>query len=120
MSLDPRIKRVLLSDEVYKLEKDKCWATYEVFHQKKTGAQHTHVGCVHAPNHELAMVFAKEQFGRRLACVNLWVIKTTDIFTLRHEDSDMFNSATSLEKKYRDASGFKVREKINAFKNRNK
>ena len=120
MSLDPRIKRVNLSDEVYKIEKDKCWTTFQVFHQKKTGAQHTHVGSVHAPSHDMAIIFAKEQFGRRLPCVNMWVVKTTDIVTLRHEDSDIFQSATSQEKKYRDASGFKIREKVNAFKNRNK
>tara|TARA_B100000530_G_scaffold275361_1_gene188298 strand:- start:148 stop:510 length:363 start_codon:yes stop_codon:yes gene_type:complete len=120
MSLDPRIKRVSLSDEVYKIEKDKCWTTFQVFHQKKTGAQHAHVGSVHAPTHEIAMIFAKEQFGRRLACVNMWVVKTTDVFSMRHEDADIFHSATSQDKKYRDASGFKVREKINAFKNRNK
>ena len=119
-SLDPRVKRLGVDDSVYKLSENECWTTFEVLHQKKTGAHHTHVGSVHAPNHEMAMIFAKEQFGRRLACVNLWVIKTSDILTIKHNDSDLFSNSVSEDKKYRDAGGFKVREKINAFKNRNK
>jgi len=117
-SLDPRVKRLGINNNVYSLSENECWTTFEVFHQKKTGAHHTHVGSVHAPNQEMALIFAKEQFGRRLACVSLWVVKSSDVFSTRHEDADLFSNATSIEKKYRDAGGFKVREKINAFKKR--
>jgi ring-1,2-phenylacetyl-CoA epoxidase subunit PaaB len=68
----------------------------------------------------MAYVLAKEQFGRRLPCVSLWIVKSSDIFTLGHEDSDMFDNATAPEKKYRDASGFKVKDKIKAFKEKRK
>ncbi|OFY62282.1 MAG: hypothetical protein A3H98_05625 [Bacteroidetes bacterium RIFCSPLOWO2_02_FULL_36_8] len=93
--------------------------TYEVFHIKKRGDHPVHVGCVHAPHPDLALVFAKEQYGRRLACVSLWVCKSSDIHAFSMEDEDMFYSAVSDEKKYRDASGFKVRDKINKFKKGN-
>lgn len=120
-SLDPRVKRVVPNDQkVIELAKDGCFATYEVFTQKKTGAQHIHQGIVHAPNAEMALVFAKELYGRRLACVNIWVVKTSDILTTKHEDADMFSSATSPEKKYRDPAGFMVKKKIEAFKAQNK
>ncbi len=115
-SLDPRVNRLKLGEagEVVKVEEGENWNIYEVFHQEKRGAHHEHVGCVHAPDPQLALVFAKEQFARRKRCVNLWVVKSADILAFDVEDEDMF--ANNLEKTYRDASGFKVMEKINKFK----
>ena len=115
-SLDPRVNRLKLGEagEVVKVEEGENWNIYEVFHQEKRGAHHEHVGCVHAPDPQLALVFAKEQFARRKKCVNLWVVKSADILAFDVEDEDMF--ANNLEKTYRDASGFKVMEKINKFK----
>ena len=51
-SLDPRISRSDLPEENEyspKVELDQ-FETYEVFHQTSRGAQHVHVGSVHAPN----------------------------------------------------------------------
>ena len=115
-SLDPRVNRLKLgkAGDIIKVEEGENWNIYEVFHQEKRGAHHEHVGCVHAPNAQLALVFAKEQFARRKKCVNLWVVKSADILAFDLEDEDMF--ANNAEKTYRDASGFKVMEKINKFK----
>lgn len=115
-SLDPRVKRLTLNktDDPCKVEEGENWNVFEVFHQEKRGAHHEHVGCVHAPDPGLALVFAKEQFGRRKKCVNMWVVRSADILAFNLEDEDMF--ANNLEKTYRDASGFKVMDKINKFK----
>ncbi|RAJ01479.1 ring-1,2-phenylacetyl-CoA epoxidase subunit PaaB [Chitinophaga skermanii] len=115
-SLDPRVNRLKLGHEgeVVTIVEGENWNAYEVFHQEKRGAHHEHVGSVQAPSAELALVFAKEQFARRKRCVNLWVVRSADILAFDVEDEDMF--ATNLEKTYRDASGFKVMEKINKFK----
>lgn len=115
-SLDPRVNRLKLGEagEAVRVEEGENWNSYEVFHQEKRGAHHEHVGCVHAPNQELALIFAKEQFARRKKCVNLWVVKSADILAFDVEDEDMF--ANNAEKNYRDASGFKVMEKINKYK----
>jgi ring-1,2-phenylacetyl-CoA epoxidase subunit PaaB len=78
-SFDPRITRANLE---FKVESDKAlneheyWETYEVFHQKKRGEQHIHVGVVHAPTPDIALLFAKEQFVRRIVKSNLWVVKS--------------------------------------------
>ena len=53
--------------------------TYEVFHQKKENAAYTYVGPVHAPEADVAFLFAKEQFSRRFACTGLWVVPTSAI-----------------------------------------
>lgn len=113
-SLDPRVNRLDLEGNEGTQQEHESWQTYEVFHQAKRGKQHVHVGSLHAPDKDLAMVFAKEQYGRRNKCVNLWVVKTADIFALNIEDEDMF--ATTPEKQHREAIIYKVRDRIQAFK----
>ena len=119
-SLDPRISRANLPEEKeYKTKEDlDQWQTWEVFHQKTRGSQHVHVGPVHAPNAEIAMLFAKEQYARRMKCVNLWVVKTADITVSSYDDADMFEPAT--DKSYREAFGYKNKELIQKFKKENK
>lgn len=116
-SLDPRVTRAGIDvekQEMQPLANLECFETYEVFHQAKKGGRHTHVGSVHAPNPEMAFVFAKEQYGRRSKSVNLWIVRTTDIYTLAYEDTDMFE--TVPDKIYREASAYKIRSKIEKFK----
>lgn len=114
-SLDPRISRADLpaeSEYVPKTGLDQ-WETYEVFHQTSRGAQHVHVGSVHAANAELALIFAKEQYARRMKCVNLWVVRTSAITVSSYDDSDMFEPAT--DKSYREAFGYKNKHIIQKF-----
>lgn len=117
-SLDPRICRLDVTKPIVPTENGNHWPTWEVFHQKKRGSQPSHVGIVHGPDAELAMVMAKEVFGRRDKTANLWIVKSEHVFTLDPDDSDMFDTATSEEKQYREPGGFSVRDKINAYKKR--
>jgi len=119
-SLDPRITRaeIELTNTIAPLEENDQWETYEVFHQKKRGDQHMHVGIVHAANPEMALLFAKEQYGRRGQSVNIWVVKTREVYTTDYEDSDIFD--TVPEKMFREAGGYKVMEKINKYKKEHK
>lgn len=117
-SLDPRVNRLGIdaaseTPTVAKAELDQH-QTYEVFHQAKSGAHHTHVGVIHAPTKELALILAKEQYGRRGSTINLWVVNTADVFTMKSEDSDIFD--TTPEKTYRDVAAYMVRNKVEAFK----
>lgn len=116
-SLDPRVSRLGLPENEVTITENEEWPTFEVFHQNKTGKAFVHVGSVHAPDAEMSLVLAKEQFGRRGATNNLWVSKTTDIYTLNN-GSDLF--ATTPEKIYREAIEYKVRDRIQEFKAKNK
>jgi ring-1,2-phenylacetyl-CoA epoxidase subunit PaaB len=89
---------------------DTQWPLWEVFHQKARGEHHVHVGSLHAPDPEMALLLAKEQFGRRMACVNLWVVRAADIHASDYADADMFLHAT--DKSYREAFGYKVGGKL--------
>lgn len=85
---------------------DTQWKVFEVFHQQARGEPHVHVGSVHAPDAESALILAKEQFGRRQACVNMWVVPADAITATSYEDADMFQHAT--DKSYREAFGYET------------
>ncbi len=119
-SLDPRVTRANIDENAQDgvLNPLDHFQTYEVFEQKKRGTHHIHVGSVHAPSPELAMIFAKEQYTRRGQCVNLWVVKTQDVFVTEYTDADIFE--TTASKKYREPDAYKVIDRINAYKERTK
>ncbi len=117
-SLDPRVQRLNIGTQNGEANIETHLVTWEVFHQEKKGKQAVHVGIVHASSPELALVYAKEVYGRRGKTTNLWVVKTSDIFTFTPEDEDVFNTAP--EKLYREAGYYKVRDRIEAFQKRNK
>lgn len=83
---------------------DTEWAVWEVFQQDRRGDHHHHVGSLHAPDEEIALVLAKESYMRRGACVNLWVVRAESIVATDYRDSDIFEHTT--DKSYRDPSGF--------------
>ena len=80
-SLDPRMNRLGLPETAPAAAKAVLdqFETYEVFHQKKDGAAFVYVGPVHAPEPDLAFLFAKEQYSRRFACTGMWVVPTSAI-----------------------------------------
>ena len=116
-SLDPRVSRAQIDGDKpfeHPLQHLDQFETYEVFSQKKRGEHHMHVGSLHAPNAEMALLFAKEQYGRRGVSVNMWVVKTADVFATDYEDEDIF--ATVPDKQYREAGVYKVVDRITKFK----
>lgn len=119
-SLDPRITRAKISEDssIEPLGELDQFQTYEVFHQKKRGQQHVHVGIVHAPNAEMALIYAKEQFSRRGETANLWVVPSDQVFATEYFDQDIFE--TTEEKIYRDPGTYKVMDRIKAYKDRMK
>lgn len=80
-SLDPRIERLpeLAVAPQPKGPLDQ-FGSYEVFVQPKEGKPFQHEGIVHAPDLELAYVFAKENFTRRFTCTSLYVVDTRRVF----------------------------------------
>ncbi|MEO8167137.1 MAG: 1,2-phenylacetyl-CoA epoxidase subunit B [bacterium] len=78
--------------------------TYEVFHQKKKGDPHIHVGSVHAPDPQVALQYARDQFARRLNCVSLWVVNSKDVTATDYQDERFF--ASTVDKSYRDPKDF--------------
>ncbi len=117
-SLDPRVKRLNLESNNELSPTNSHLVTWEVFHQEKKGKQPVHTGVVHASSPELALVYAKEQYARRGKTTNLWVVKSSDVYTFSPEDEDVF--ATTPEKLHREPAYYKVRDRIEAFQKREK
>lgn len=118
-SLDPRVTRLQIPEELSEFHPKPPadeWEPYEVFWKEKPGDQPIHVGTVHAPNAEMALVFAKENYCRRGRTYALWVVRTADIYTFGPEDVDIF--ATTPEKTYREADAYKVVQKLLRLKRR--
>ncbi len=116
-SLDPRIDRAQLDhDPIKPLEQLDQFQTFEVFHQTKRGQQHVHVGIVHAPNADMALLYAKEQYARRGETANIWVVDSQHISATEYFDQDIFE--TTPEKFHRDPASYKVMDRIKAYKER--
>ena len=91
---------------------DTQWSVFEVFHQQARGEPHVHVGAIHAPDAEAALILAKEQYGRRQACVNMWVVPADAIAATPYEDADIFQHGT--DKSYREAFGYETTKRARA------
>ena len=89
---------------------------YDVFIQKKRGAQHTHLCTVKASSVEDAFSVAKKDFSDTKAC-NLWGAKSSTIIKSTEEDKIIF--ATAHEKQFREALMYKVKDRINAYRIKN-
>ncbi len=89
---------------------DTQWETYEVFHQAKRGDPHEHVGSVHAPDPQMALQLARDQFARRLKCASLWVCRSRDIASTDYQDDSFF--AQDTDKSYRDPKAFEAPDKL--------
>jgi 1,2-phenylacetyl-CoA epoxidase PaaB subunit len=63
------------------------------------------------------MALAKEQYGRRGETSNLWVVCSADVLEMDYADEDVFRTTPS--KSYRDPAGYKVNDKIDAYKAKN-
>lgn len=88
--------------------------SYDIFHMKKRGAQHQHVGRVEARSHEEALYKAKQQFGEAGPVVNVWVAASRDIRFSTPEEKSFWD--TLPLKKYREAIVYKVQDRIDRFK----
>lgn len=87
---------------------------YAIFHLKKRGKAHTHVGMVRAAAPDEALLQAKAVFGEQRPVANVWVIRWADVLTSDEDDRDIWS--TTPEKKYRDAIAYKVQDRIDRFK----
>jgi ring-1,2-phenylacetyl-CoA epoxidase subunit PaaB len=87
---------------------------FEVFHLIKRGKQHKHAGSVLAKDHEDAILKAKQELDLSKPVLNIWVVKSNDIYATDEEDRDIWD--TLPDKRYRDAIDYKAADKIKAFK----
>ena len=76
---------------------------WEVFRQEKRGGYHTHCGNVHAPDREMALLFAQIQHGRRKPTTSMWVVPQDEISEV---DADETSFGGTTDKSYRWVAGY--------------
>jgi len=85
---------------------------YEVFRREKAGAPMVHAGSVMAATPDLALIYARESFGRRGESHALWIVPRAAVIAL--DDADML--APVLDRGYRSVEGYRMRDKLKAVK----
>jgi ring-1,2-phenylacetyl-CoA epoxidase subunit PaaB len=60
---------------------------FEVFRQETPGDYHRHVGNVHAPDRDMAKLFAQVQHGRRMQTNSLWVVPREEVSEVDDDDA---------------------------------
>jgi len=68
-----------------------------------------YAGDVHAPDAEMALVLAKENYTRRDPCVSLWVVRADQIHATAQDAAEMFVPAT--DKSYRFGGSYRQQRK---------
>ena len=87
------------------------WPIWEVFTQKKNGSSHEHAGSVHAPDAEMALLNARDVYGRRNEAINIWVVPAVEIVASSPEDIGPFYDPGN-DKMYRWPNFYKTPEGI--------
>lgn len=67
---------------------DTQWPRYYVFEQPEAGRPFIHAGSVHAPDGEMALLIARDVFGRRPERTAMWVARDIRIFSRTREELD--------------------------------
>ncbi|SFR66412.1 1,2-phenylacetyl-CoA epoxidase subunit PaaB [Halogeometricum limi] len=78
---------------------------WEVFRQDKKGDYHQHCGNVHAPDREMALMFAQIQHARRKPTNSIWVVPKDEISEV---DAEHAKFGGTTDKSYRWAMTFNV------------
>lgn len=87
---------------------------YEVFRREKPGAPMVHAGSIAAASADLALIYAKEVYGRRGESSVLWVAPRAAFQVF--DDGEMLHPA--LGRAYRLVEGYRMREKLQAVRER--
>ena len=95
-------------------DQTKEWPLFEVFIRGQHGQSHRHVGSLHAPDAETAILNARDVYTRRNEGVSIWVAASDDITaSAPSQKGPMFEPANS--KVYRNPTFFDIPEDVGAM-----
>ncbi|HXB12264.1 MAG TPA: 1,2-phenylacetyl-CoA epoxidase subunit PaaB [Bacteroidia bacterium] len=92
-------------------QKDNQWPLWEVFIQSKSGQPHKHVGSVHAPDSEMALLNARDVYTRRNEGTSVWVVPAQVITASTPEEVGAFFDPAN-DKIYRHPTFYNVPEGV--------
>ena len=86
------------------------WPMWEVFIRQRRGLSHVHVGSLHAPDPETALMAARDVYTRRVEGVSIWVVESAEIVASDPDDAEAFFGAS--EKPYRQATYYQIPDQV--------
>ncbi|HWI47063.1 MAG TPA: 1,2-phenylacetyl-CoA epoxidase subunit PaaB [Rummeliibacillus sp.] len=86
------------------MQKETFYKEYEVFSKRTPTAAFQHQFSLLAPNKEIAILMAQENFMRREPVVDIWVVNREDIRSLNQEEKQMLQRLDN--KDYRTTKGY--------------
>ena len=87
------------------------WPLWEVFIRGQHGLNHRHVGSLHAPDAEMAILNARDVYTRRNEGVSIWVVKSNSIVASSPSEKDPF-FAPSGDKVYRHPTFYEIPDNV--------
>jgi ring-1,2-phenylacetyl-CoA epoxidase subunit PaaB len=84
---------------------------FEVFTQAREGKPFEHGGNVVAPDPEMAILYAREFYGRRQESVRIWVVPRDSIVEI--SDPDLLHPP-AVDRSYRTVAGYSLRDTLRA------
>src|SRR5438309_5907852 len=87
------------------------WPVFEVFTQAREGQAFTHGGNIIAPDLGMALLYAREFYGRRNESRRLWVVPRDQIIEI--SDQDILHPP-AVDRSYRTVAGYSVRDTLRA------
>jgi ring-1,2-phenylacetyl-CoA epoxidase subunit PaaB len=86
------------------------WPLWEVFIRQKRGLSHVHVGSLHAPDADTALLSARDVYTRRVEGVSIWVVASDQIVATDPDDGAAFFD--SIDKPYRHATHYEIPDEV--------
>jgi ring-1,2-phenylacetyl-CoA epoxidase subunit PaaB len=86
------------------LQNGEFYNVFEVFSKRNHKSDFQHQFSLLAPNHEIALVMAQENFMRREPVVDIWVVKRSNITKLKPEEKNILERMDNKE--YRLTKGY--------------
>jgi ring-1,2-phenylacetyl-CoA epoxidase subunit PaaB len=80
-------------------------AHYEVFRRAKAAEPLEHAGSVEAPDDQLALLYARQVYGRRGESETLWVVPRAAVMVTPGPEP-------SLDRSYRRVDGYSIKAKL--------
>ena len=78
---------------------------YEVFRRERAGEPLEHAGSVEAPDDALAVVYARQVFGRRGESETLWVVPRAQVIVTP-------GPAPGFDRSYRRVDGYSIKARL--------
>lgn len=89
----------------------KEWPLWEIFIRGQYGLNHRHVGSLHAPDAEMAIMNARDVYTRRREGISIWAVRSKDISASQPEKKGSLYDPAN-DKSYRHPSFFDIPEEI--------